>query len=94
MRMGLFMSHPLDVGREIGQQTFQRLEQVGGFRATDMPVIALAAFIVIADEPVAVHNVDQAVFVSMAPRRHRTGHLPDPDLGKRSVFIGLAASDQ
>jgi hypothetical protein len=52
------MSHPLDVGSEIGQQTFQRLEQVGGFRVADMPVIALAAFIVIADDPIAFHDVD------------------------------------
>src|SRR5690606_8545650 len=91
----LFSSYRFDILPEIRQQPFDRDELVALFPAAIMPVIALAAFVVIPYRPLAGPAVEERIFQEMLRRRHLVRHSPYPDLHDRAITENNAfASDK
>src|SRR5579863_4215543 len=78
-------SHAAYVCLEIVDQLLDGREGIRLLLARDMPVIALAALVVIADKPLAFPAIEQAVLQLVTAPGNRFRHFPDLHLHDRSV---------
>ena len=70
----------LHVGPEVTQQCWYVDKIVVGFDAAQMTVIALAALVVVSDNPLPVNNINQSALEPMTRGGHGRGQIPDNDL--------------
>ena len=89
-----FLSQPFHVNSKVLQQPLDRNETVGLLPAAQVPVIALAAFIVIANQPITVPPILQRIFEPMPGRAHRFGNPPNTNLEDRAIFENHPLTDQ
>src|SRR6266436_5769589 len=59
----------VNIGPKVGEQLVDRREGVGGFFAADVPMVALAGLVVVADHANAVHDESQPIFEVMQRAR-------------------------
>src|SRR5690606_29065568 len=79
---------------EVGQQPFQRREHIRRFHIAVVPVIALAALVVIPDATFSWRSVEEPVLVSMQARRYGLRQRPDHHLDDRSVVADFLDLDE
>jgi hypothetical protein len=60
-RTTVFTVPPLYVSLKIGHQLFRVNKNVGAFLVAEMPVVAFAAFVVVAHDADALDDISQAV---------------------------------
>src|SRR5258708_53662 len=70
-------SDPADIRREVRNQLLDTSEFVGFLTRAIMPMIALAAFVVVKDHALSRAAVKAGVFEPMPARRNRLRHLPN-----------------
>ncbi len=83
----------LDGLDEIVEQSIDIAEAVRRLPAFVMPMIALPAFVVEADHPNAVHDVDETILESMIGGRNRRRNPPQP-VPRNPVRQGDAAANE
>ena len=70
---------------EIGEQLFKAGEAIGTFPVSDVFVVALASFVVIAEDANLIDDESQTVFQAVSRTDDRDGHFPNNDCDKAII---------
>ena len=91
-KVTVFMVPPRDVILEVSDQLLRCREHVGAFLSTEMPVIALPDFVVVAQNAFSTYDVRQSVLEPVQRPFERLWKTPQYQLRERRLRVGDACA--
>jgi hypothetical protein len=91
--MTVFTIPPLYIALKIADQFVWRLKSAGAFLTGKMPMIALAGFVVITQDALAIDHIRQPILEQVIRPSNLTGKLPQHQFSESSVGKNNAAAN-
>ena len=88
------MAPPRNIPLEVGDQLVRRSKNVGTFLFTEMPVIALPNFVVVAQNAFTMHNIGQPVLERVCRPIERLRKAPQYQFRERRPCVDDTSTDK